>query len=69
MNLYSFLKIRKQDFEGAKKWLSFIKTRNTLVQKQQGYFNYLRIMVSQTNINQAEIFQKQLNWDYLWIWT
>jgi hypothetical protein len=27
--------LRKQDFEGAKKWLSFIKTRNCLVQKQQ----------------------------------
>jgi hypothetical protein len=52
------LKLRKQDFEGAKKWLSFVNQK-LLVQKQQGYFNYLHgIMVSQTNINQAEVFQK-----------
>ena len=54
--LLAFLKLRKQDFEGAKKWLAYIKTPETaLVQKQQGYFNYLHgIMLSQTNINQSE---------------
>ena len=54
--LLAFLKLRKQDFEGAKKWLAYIKNPDTaLVQKQQGYFNYLHgIMLSQTNINQAE---------------
>ena len=54
--LLAFLKLRKQDFEGAKKWLAYIKNPETaLVRKQQGYFNYLNgIMVSQTNINQAE---------------
>jgi tetratricopeptide (TPR) repeat protein len=59
--LLAFLKLRKQDFEGAKKWLSFIKNPETaLVQKQQGYFNYLHgIMVSQTNINQAEKYFKK----------
>lgn len=59
--LLAFLKLRKQDFEGAKKWLSFIKKPETaLVQKQQGYFNYLHgIMVSQTNINQAEKYFKK----------
>ena len=59
--LLAFLKLRKQDFEGAKKWLSFIKKPETaLVQKQQGYYNYLHgIMLAQTNINQAEKYFKK----------
>ncbi|TDE03178.1 DUF2892 domain-containing protein [Flavobacterium hiemivividum] len=59
--LLAFLKLRKQDFEGAKKWLTFIKNPETaLVRKQQGYFNYLHgIMLSQTNINQAEKYFKK----------
>ena len=59
--LLAFLKLRKQDFEGAKKWLAYIKNPETaLVQKQQGYFNYLHgIMLSQTNINQAEKYFKK----------
>jgi len=59
--LLAFLKLRKQDFEGAKKWLSYIKSPETaLVRKQQGYFNYLHgIMLSQTNINQAEKYFKK----------
>ena len=37
--LLAFLKLRKQDFEGAKKWLDKIKNpEGALVQKQQGYF-------------------------------
>jgi tetratricopeptide (TPR) repeat protein len=59
--LLAFLKLRKQDFEGAKKWLGYIKNPETaLVRKQQGYFNYLHgIMLSQTNINQAEKYFKK----------
>ena len=59
--LLAFLKLRKQDFEGAKKWLAYIKNPEAaLVQKQQGYFNYLHgIMLSQTNINQAEKYFKK----------
>lgn len=59
--LLAFLKLRKQDFEGAKKWLAYIKNPETaLVTKQQGYFNYLHgIMVAQTNMNQAEKFFKK----------
>ncbi|MBF7090397.1 DUF2892 domain-containing protein [Flavobacterium sp. ALJ2] len=59
--LLAFLKLRKQDFEGAKKWLAYIKNPEiALVRKQQGYFNYLQgIMVSQTNINQAEKYFKK----------
>jgi hypothetical protein len=59
--LLAFLKLRKQDFPGAQKWLAFIKNPETaLVQKQQGYFNYLHgIMLSQTNINQSEKYFKK----------
>ncbi|MRX67718.1 MULTISPECIES: hypothetical protein [Flavobacterium] len=54
--LLAFLKLRKQDFEGAKSWLAYIKNPEAaLVRKQQGYFNYLHgIMLSQTNLIQAE---------------
>lgn len=54
--LLAFLRLRKQDFPGAKKWLDKIKNpKSALVKKQQGYYNYLHgIMVSQTNMNEAE---------------
>ena len=59
--LLAFLKLRKQDFAGATKWLSYIKNPDTaLVQKQQGYYNYLHgIMLSQTNLMQAEKYFKK----------
>ncbi len=59
--LLAFFKLRKQDFPGAQKWLSYIKNPDTaLVRKQQGYYNYLQgIMLSQTNVNQAEKFFKK----------
>ena len=59
--LLAFLKLRKQDFEGAKKWLDKIKNPEAaLVTKQQGYYNYLHgLMVSQTNINDAEKYFKK----------
>jgi len=58
--LLSFLKLRKQDFDGAKKWLDKIKKpKSALTKKQQGYYNYLNgIMVSQTNMNEAEKYFK-----------
>jgi tetratricopeptide (TPR) repeat protein len=58
--LLSFLKLRKQDFDGAKKWLDKIKNpKSALTRKQQGYYNYLNgIMVSQTNMNEAEKYFK-----------
>ncbi len=54
--LLAFLKLRKQDFDGAKKWLDHIKNpEGALIQKQQGYFYYLHgLLVSQTNMNLAE---------------
>ena len=59
--LLAFLKLRKQDFEGAKKWLNKIKNPEAaLVKKQQGYYNYLHgLMVSQTNMNDAEKYFKK----------
>jgi tetratricopeptide (TPR) repeat protein len=56
-----FLRLRKQDFDGAKKWLNKIKNpQSALTTKQQGYYNYLNgIMVSQTNMNEAEKFFKK----------
>jgi hypothetical protein len=59
--LLAFLKLRKQDFVGTKKWLDYIKHPETaLVKKQQGYFNYLHgIMSSQTNLTQAEKYFKK----------
>lgn len=59
--LLAFLKLRKQDFAGAKRWLDKIKNpSNALVKKQEGYYNYLHgIMVSQTNINEAEKYFKK----------
>src|SRR5690606_11722046 len=54
--LLAFLRLRKQDFPGAKKWLDKIKDpAASLVPKQEGYYNYLNgLMVSQTNMNEAE---------------
>ncbi|AWG21933.1 hypothetical protein FFWV33_10550 [Flavobacterium faecale] len=59
--LLAFLKLRKQDFPGATKMLAFIRNPEAaLVQKQQGYFNYLHgIMLSQTNLTQAEKYFKK----------
>lgn len=59
--LLAFLRLRKQDFPGAKKWLDKIKNPETaLVKKQQGYYNYLNgLMISQTNMNEAEKYFKK----------
>jgi tetratricopeptide (TPR) repeat protein len=59
--LLAFLRLRKQDFPGAKKWLDKIRNPETaLVLKQQGYYNYLNgLMVSQTNMNEAEKYFKK----------
>ena len=59
--LLAFLQLRKQNFEGAKKWLAKITNPETaLIQKQQGYYNYLQgLMLSQTNLIQAEKYFKK----------
>lgn len=63
--LLAFLQLRKQNFPKAAKWLSYIKNPSSaLVKKQQGYYNFLQgIMVSQTNMTQAEkYFKKALSY-------
>lgn len=59
--IMAFLRLRKQDFTGAKKWLDKIKNPEaSLVRKQQGYYNYLNgLMVIQTNMNEAEKYFKK----------
>lgn len=59
--LLAFLKLRKQDFEGAKKWLSKIKNPSSaLVKKQEGYYNYLfGVMNAQTDMNASEKYFKK----------
>lgn len=59
--ILAFLRLRKQDFDGAKKWLDKIKNpEGALVKTQQGYYNYLNgLMVSQTNMNLAEKYFKK----------
>lgn len=59
--LLAFWQLRKQNFAGASKWLAYIKNPSSaLVQKQQGYYNFLQgIMVSQTNLTKAEKFFKK----------
>lgn len=59
--LLAFLKLRKQNFEGAKQWLDKIKNPEAaLVKKQQGYYNYLNgIMVMQNNMNDSEKYFKK----------
>ena len=59
--LLAFLQLRKQNFEGAGKWLGYIKNPSSaLIQKQEGYYNFLHgILVSQTNLTQAEKFFKK----------
>lgn len=61
MIILAFLRLRKQDFDGAKKWLDRINNpEGALTKKQLGYYNYLHgLMVSQTNITQAEKYFKK----------
>lgn len=59
--LLVFLKLRRQNFDGATKLLDKIKNPSAaLTQKQEGYYNLMRgIMISQTNLTQAEKFFKK----------
>ncbi|WP_405382598.1 DUF2892 domain-containing protein [Maribacter sp. LLG6340-A2] len=59
--LLAFMRMRKQDLEGTKKWLDKIKNpKAALTVKQQGYYNYLHgIIFSQTNLTQAEKYFKK----------
>ena len=61
MILLAFLKLRKQDFDGATKLLNKIKNPEAaLVTKQQGYYNYLHgLMLSQKDLTKAEKYLKK----------
>lgn len=54
--LLSFLRLRKQDFEGTLRWLQRIKNPQTaLTQKQQGYYHFLHgVIEAQKNLTKAE---------------
>jgi len=61
--LLAFLRLRKQDFAGAGKWLDKIKNpQSSLIKNQQGYYHFLQgLLLSQTNITAAEkLFKKAL---------
>lgn len=59
--LLSFLQMRKQNFEGTKKWLDKIKNPEAaLTTKQQGYYNYLHgLIMSQQNMTKSEKYFKK----------
>ena len=54
--LLSFLRLRKQDFDGTQRWLNRIKKpESALTQKQQGYFYFLHgVIEAQKNLTKAE---------------
>ena len=56
--ILAFFQLRKQNMIGAEKWLNKIRNpKSALITKQQGYYNYMRgLIISQTNMNQAEKF-------------
>ncbi|MCK5815710.1 MAG: DUF2892 domain-containing protein [Flavobacteriaceae bacterium] len=59
--LLAFLQLRKQNLEGTKKWLDYIKNPSgALIKKQEGYYNFLQgIIVSQSNLTLAEKYFKK----------
>ena len=61
MILLGFLQMRKQNFQGTKKWLDKIKNPEAaLTIKQQGYYNYLfGLITSQENMTKAEKYFKK----------
>ncbi len=61
--LLSILRMRKEDFDGAEKWLSKIKNpEKALIKPQQAYYNLLMGMIyNRKNIHKAEkYFRKAL---------
>ncbi len=56
MLLLTFLKLRKQDFDGADRILNKIKNPSAaLVRKQEGYYNLIKgIITSRSNLTQSE---------------
>ena len=62
--ILAFFQLRKQNLEGADRWLNKIKNpESALTTKQNGYYNYLKgLIFSQENMNQAEkYFRKAIS--------
>lgn len=59
--LLAFWQMRKQNLDGAKKWLSKITNpKAQLVNKQMGYYNFiLGVSQGQNNINQSESYMRK----------
>lgn len=59
--LLAFWQMRKQNIEGAKKWMNKItRPESQLVRKQMGYYNYMMgITEAQTNVNLAEKYMRK----------
>ncbi len=59
--LLTFLKLRKQDFDGAGRILDKIKKPSAvLVRKQEGYYNLIKgIITSRTNLTQSEKYLRR----------
>ena len=57
--LLAFLRLRKQDIAGTKKWIDYIKNPETaLIPKQRGYYNYLYGIVTSQNMSYDEAMAK-----------
>ena len=59
--LLAFWKMRSQNLDGAKKWLSYIKNpQSQLIPKQMGYYNYmLGLTEAQANISKSESYMRK----------
>src|SRR5690606_28513377 len=59
--LLAFWQMRKQNIEGAKKWMNKItRPESQLVRKQMGYYNYMMgITEAQSNVNLAEKYMRK----------
>jgi tetratricopeptide (TPR) repeat protein len=59
--LLAFWQLRKQNIEGAKKWLNKIKNPETELAKMQfGYYYYMKGLVNgQENISESETYMKK----------
>jgi len=59
--LLAFLRLRKEDMDGAEKWLNKIKNpKAQLIKSQQAYYNLLKgTLLQRSNIGQSEKYFRQ----------
>ena len=72
--LLSFLRLRKQDFEGTMRWLQRIKNpQSALTTKQQGYYFFLHgVIESQKNLTKAAFkplrhYERKTSMYWVWL--